>query len=103
LLAAGWLRQLGMGPERIVLAEAQQSQKRKRVQYDIHCILEERASTGRALSWFLVRWEGYHHSWEIWRIQGRVGSPLETWEPFQNVKGTEALSAWDSLAAPTPA
>jgi hypothetical protein len=48
-------------------------------------------STGR---WALVRWEGYHPSWEAWRIHGEVGTPLETWEPKSYVQRTAAWCTW---------
>ena len=48
--------------------------------FDIEMIVkEERRSKAR---WFLVRWEGYHPSWEAWRINGLRGEPVETWEPL---------------------
>ena len=80
-------------------------------------IVEERPSSGRALAWYLGRWEGcaaalppsaslapspprlplgrYHPSWEKYRINGRQGiDPIETWEPERNVKGTTAFEEW---------
>ena len=71
--------------------------------FDIAMIVkEERRSKAR---WFLVRWEGYHPSWEAWRINGQRGEPVETWEPLATVQGTQALESWQmertySVAAP---
>ena len=62
--------------------------------YEIDCILDERATTGKAKAWALVRWAGYHPSWEAWRIRGEVGTPLETWEPRQKIMRTTAWAAW---------
>ena len=60
--------------------------------FDIEMIVkEERRSKAR---WFLVRWEGYHPSWEAWRINGQRGEPVETWEPLTTVQGTQALESW---------
>ena len=60
----------------------------------IERILEERATTGRAKRWYLVQWEGYHPSWETWRIMGSEGDPLVTWEPLKNVRRSAAYEAW---------
>jgi hypothetical protein len=69
--------------------------------YEVDCIVEERSSTGKAERWYLVRWAGYHPSWEAWRApgQGSVGDPVETWEPLATVRTTEALAAWKAAAA----
>ena len=47
----------------------------------------------------VVRWEGYHHSWEQWRIRGLVGTALETWEPRRNVLHSLAREMWEQQAA----
>ena len=46
-----------------------------------------------ATKMYRVRWAGYHTSWEKWRVDGAIGSALETWEPARNVS-KEELAAW---------
>ena len=94
-LSPGWWRQLG-NEEAAMMAEALLSNvashllpdKGKRRQaadsYEIESIVEERGK------WALVRWAGYHPSWEAWRISGAVGSPVETWEEVRKLKQTTA-------------
>lgn len=64
--------------------------------FEVEKILEVRPATGRAGAWVLVRWQGYHASWEAWRISGARGSPLETWEPLCHVRRCEAYAAWEA-------
>ena len=66
-----------------------------RIEYPIEEILEERPATGRAITWYKVRWSGYESAWEAWRIEGAVGDPLVTWEPLVNLRHTEALERWE--------
>ena len=37
----------------------------------------------------------YHLSWEVYRIRGEPGSPLEMWEPKRALMNTQALLDWD--------
>jgi hypothetical protein len=46
--------------------------QRKSALFEAEEILEERPSMGRAGRWFLVKWAGYHTSWEAWRAAGPV-------------------------------
>ena len=64
------------------------SLKRRKDHYEIEASVEEQRG------WFLVRWAGYHPSWEAWRTSGEVGSAVETWEQRWRLKKTEALRAW---------
>ena len=94
-LSPGWWRQLG-NEEAAMMAEAllvnvaghllpDEGKRRQAADsYEIHSIVEER---GR---WALVRWAGYHPSWEAWRISGAAGSPVETWEEVRKLKRTTA-------------
>ena len=66
--------------------------KKKKGQGEVDCKLEERKTAGRAGSWVLVRWAGYHPSWEEYRIHDHVGTPLETWEPLKNVRHCTELA-----------
>ena len=68
--------------------------------YQIEEILQEHRTAGRARMWYLVRWEGYEVEWEAWRIQGEVGSPVETWEPLSHVRHTEAFRKWQAAQYP---
>jgi len=106
-LSPGWLRQMGKEEEAQMmearlhartLMQAPDAPVSRRVrkpalaQFDIEMIVkEERRSKAR---WFLVRWEGYHPSWEAWHINGQRGEPVETWEPLATVHGTQALEIW---------
>ena len=38
-----------------------------------------------------VEWAGYHPTWKSWRIMGRVGEPVATWETLAVVKLTRRL------------
>ena len=75
--------------------------KPARAKFDIEMIVkEERRSKARwflvrsKARWFLVRWEGYHPSWEAWRINGQRGERVETWEPLATMQGTQARESW---------
>jgi hypothetical protein len=63
-------------------------------EYEIDAIIEARRTTGRARCWYLVRWAGYHPSWEAWRIMGEPGTPIVTWEKARHVEGTETWRRW---------
>jgi hypothetical protein len=100
-LSAEWWRQVGNEEEALVvealvmnLSTQPPVQKGKRRpakdRYNVEEVLKVN-STGR---WALVRWEGYHPSWEAWRIHGEVGTPLETWEPKSYVQRTAAWCTW---------
>ena len=98
-LSAGWWRQLGDETKALMAeamvqnvatapAPAPGKRKRRKDHYEIEAIVEEQRG------WFLVRWAGYHPSWEAWRTSGEVGSAVETWEQRWRLKNTEALRAW---------
>ena len=98
-LSAAWLRQLG-DEAKAQMTEAKMhnmtavplpppGKRRQRADlYEIETIVEEQRG------WYLVRWAGYHPSWEAWRISGAVGTPVETWEQARIVKNTEGMRAW---------
>jgi len=106
-LSPGWLRQMGKEEEAQMMEArlhaltvmqvpdvpvSRRVRKPALAKFDIEMIVkEERRSKAR---WFLVRWEGYHPSWEAWRINGHRGEPVETWEPLATVQGTQALESW---------
>ena len=106
-LASGWYRQLGLIAEADAIAacelagvkpgkgkakkpKAGKAGVTKKNHFNVSHVVMERASTGRAKKWFLVEWEGYHPSWEVERIMGKVGSPLQTWERLGVIRRTEA-------------
>ena len=102
-LSAEWWRIVGNTEEALV-AEAlvqnfstqppAQSGKRRQAKnrYNVEAVLNLN-STG---NWALVRWEGYHPSWEAWRIHGDQGTPLQTWEPVSYVRRTAAWCTFQS-------
>jgi hypothetical protein len=63
-------------------------------EYEIEAILEARPTAGRARCWYLIRWAGYHPSWEAWRIMGEPGTPICTWAVARDVENTEAWLRW---------
>ena len=100
-LSAAWLRQLGDETKaqmteamlhNSVTAPMPAPGKRKRRAdiYEIDAIVEEKSG------WYLVRWAGYHPSWEAWRIHGDLGTPLQTWEPVSHVRRTVAWCTFRS-------
>lgn len=64
--------------------------------FAIDCIVGEKPSRGKAEKFVLVRWDGYHPSWEAWRTTGDPGTPVESWEPLSTVRQTEAWRAWEA-------
>ena len=103
-LSAGWWRQLG-NEEKALVAEALVQNfsahtpaalvgKRRQAvnRYNVEAVLKVN-STG---NWALVQWEGYHPSWEAWRIHGDPGTPLQTWEPVSHVRRTAAWCTFRS-------
>ena len=108
-LSPAWWRQLGQ-ENRALQMEANLRAlvtnhgrgKRKALSqatFPVDCILGEKAHQGDTL--YLVRWEGYHPSWEAWRtpdFSGQPGDPVETWEPSALVKYTQALRDWKARA-----
>lgn len=68
-LSSGWLNRLGMPQHALAVQAAEQAgqkltlprapcEKRKHNHWNVQMIVEERPSSGRALAWYLVRWEG---------------------------------------------
>ena len=115
-LSPGWWRQLGK-EEKAREVEAEIANPRKRPKkpkppkqprlprqarppraepqvWDIAQILAEKKVATKAKRLYLVRWEGYNPAWEPMRISGRVGNPIDTWEPLRLMKDTEALQEW---------
>ena len=74
-------------------APIQKVTKRQREEFEVEAIVAERSGKRP----YLVRWAGYHASWEEWRVTGEVGDPVETWEMMRAVKDTEALQQWRQL------
>ena len=61
--------------------------------WNVECILDERPATSRSEKTFLVQWEGYDASWEVYRATGNAGEPVTTWEPLSSLRNTEAYQA----------
>ena len=98
-LSPAWHRQLGneaaaqMAEARLhnlstAPAPAEGKRRRRSDTYEVEAIVGEESG------WYLVRWAGYHPSWEAWRTSGAVGSPVETWEQGRYLMNTEAMRAW---------
>ena len=108
-LGPGFLRQLGRLDEaaevearlhrqsETAIGEKKRKSSKRTVTYDVECILDERAGTKMAEPTFLVRWEGYHPSWERWRATGNPGEAVTSWEPLSFLQKTEALQVWRGL------
>lgn len=63
--------------------------------FEIDMIVSEKKGQGKSKTvFYLVRWAGYDVTWEPWRVTGQPGDPIETWEPSQRLRGTEALQKW---------
>ena len=77
------------------LAAASETPVLPRKMFVIDCVTAEKRG------WVKVRWQGYHPSWEEWRIEVEVGSPLETWEPWKRMKTKEACAIWTAAQAQT--
>ena len=107
-LSPAFLRQIGM-ESRALTAEAilknsqmpgQQQKPGRKVSkrhaetFSVECILAQSGQGSRRQ--FLVQWEGYSPEWEPWRIDGNVGDPIATWEPWHSMKNTEALERWEA-------
>ena len=106
--APGFLRQMGRDREaQVTEARLQQqettvppAQKGKRrikePSFDVAAIVGEKG-TGMN-RWMLVRWAGYHPSWEAWREpewEGQPGDPVESWQRVTpNLLQTEAARKW---------
>ena len=61
------------------------------MQFEIDEVLQEKRG------WAMVRWAGYHPSWEAWRLpgwEGQPGDPVVTWERKKWVRSTAAGAAW---------
>ena len=103
-LSSAWYSLIGLQEHASAVAAAEGSgsavpplprgpnKKQKKGHMEVDCVLEERKTMGKAGGWFLVRWAGYHPSWEKYRIHGNVGSQLETWEPLKNVRHCTELA-----------
>lgn len=66
--------------------------------YEIDAIVAERKVAGKAKKHYLVRWAGYNPAWEVHRISGQPGDPIETWELPCVLQHTDALAAWKAQA-----
>ena len=72
-------------------------QKRRRFStdtYEVEQIVAERKVSSKAKKHYLVRWAGYNPAWEVERITGAPGDPIETWELPCSVRNTAALQEW---------
>ena len=108
-LSPGFLRQIGEHAcaddveARLLNQSAAQQQGstaleafQERDRFEVQAISDEKMMRG--VMHYLVLWAGYHPSWEQWRMAGSgvPGDPIESWEPWENVEGTVALTAWEA-------
>lgn len=105
-LSAGFWRQLQREEKALVVEALSASRARARTEAaatgrkrsrraDVFEVEEIRAQRGNQC---LVRWAGYHPSWEPWRVTGAVGDPVETWEAVATVRRTQAMLEWKGAA-----
>ena len=95
-LSSGWCSLLGLAPD-VVLQPAPRQKRKRGSSWEVDCILEERRTSGKAKAWLLVRWKGYDPDWECFRIHGKVGSSIETWEPLTNLRNCVELASFRAL------
>ena len=70
-------------------AKGSKKRKERADVFEVEMILEEEKG------YILVRWAGYHPSWEPWRMTGAVGDPIDTWEKATaKMKRTQAYQDW---------
>jgi hypothetical protein len=110
-LAPGFLRQLGRIEEAMIVetrlhhhqaqiaqdpaTSGKKAQRKKKVQtWDVDTILQELPGSSTAEPTFLVQWEGYQPSWEVYRKAGTPGGPVQTWEPLSGIQDTQAYVDW---------
>ena len=76
--------------------QSKQEAVQQRDWFEVESISGEKMIGGHM--YYLVRWAGYHATWELWRMPGHgaVGDPVESWEPWANVVDTEALVVWEA-------
>ena len=108
-MSPSFLRHMGRQQEAMIAAARLQQQestvplpqkgKRRAIkapEYEVAEVLDEKG-TGANHS-YLVRWAGYHPSWEAWRMadwEGQPGDPVDSWERVtQNLLQTEAARRW---------
>ena len=72
-------------------------QGRRRDEYMIDHILEEKRGKVKVL------WSGYQPSWEVWRTEGEIGSPIATWEPRKMIKHKQQYKEWEAAGKPKTA
>lgn len=112
-LSPKWWRQLGdenqalLAEKRLIASPSRGSSRKTRGEpamthyrrvskesFEVDAIVSEKKGCGKGKTVYLVRWAGYDVSWEPWRINGQPGDPIETWEPVERLRGTEALENW---------
>jgi hypothetical protein len=104
-LSSAWCNLIGHQAHAVAVAAAEakgavlrvkplKQKKPKKGVCEVDCILKKVKSTGKAGAWYLVRWAGYEPEWEAVRIHGKVGTPLETWEPEKNLRNCSELAVF---------
>ena len=74
--------------------------KRRRADvFEVERIMQQRVR-GRRSRNYLVRWAGYHPSWEQWRVAGESGDPVDT---VGDVCNRQSHGNAGSVASPGPA
>ena len=88
-------RQEMPAPAPMLALNSKKQRRSSRTTWEVECILDQQPATRTSEPTFLVRWEGYHPSWECYRATGNPGEPVTTWEPLSFLQNNLALQAWD--------
>ena len=85
--------------------KAPKRQKADTTMYEVACIVDEVLGSKTQQPRYRVQWAatGYTQEWEEYRDSGQVGGAIQTWEPLDHVRHTEAFRDWEAAKAANPA